>query len=51
VLAAVEHITESGFTLKKGKSRGHIDAAVALCIAVNRAMRPVKRRAPLLIAS
>lgn len=39
VLAAVPRFNEHGFTLAKGKSRGRIDAAVALALAVDRAQR------------
>lgn len=39
VLNAVGRFNERGFTLAKGKSRGRIDAAVALCLAVDRALR------------
>lgn len=39
VLNAVARFNERGFTLAKGKSRGRIDAAVALCLAVDRALR------------
>ena len=37
VLNAIPKMNETGFTLSKGKSRGKIDAAVALCIAFHRA--------------
>ena len=37
VLNAIPRMNEQGFTLSKGKSRGKIDAAVALCIAFHRA--------------
>jgi phage terminase large subunit-like protein len=37
VLNAIARMNERGFTLAKGKSRGHIDAAVAMCIAIARA--------------
>lgn len=37
VLNAIPRLNETGFTLSKGKSRGKIDAAVALCIAFHRA--------------
>jgi phage terminase large subunit-like protein len=37
VLNAVPRMNESGFTLAKGKSRGKIDSAVAMCIAFHRA--------------
>lgn len=37
ILNAVPRLNERGFTLAKGKSRGRIDAAVALALAVDRA--------------
>ena len=37
VLDAVARVNERGFTLSKGKSRGHIDAAIALALALDRA--------------
>ena len=37
VLNAIPKMNETGFTLSKGKSRGKIDGAVALCIAFHRA--------------
>ena len=37
VLNAVPRFNERGFTLAKGKSRGRIDAAIALALAVDRA--------------
>jgi phage terminase large subunit-like protein len=39
VLNAVPRWNDRGFTLTKGKSRGRIDAAVALCLAVDLALR------------
>jgi phage terminase large subunit-like protein len=39
ILAAVPRFNEHGFTLAKGKSRGRIDAAVALALAIDRAQR------------
>lgn len=39
VLNAVARYNERGFTLAKARSRGRIDAAVALCLAVDRALR------------
>ena len=42
VLAAVPRFNERGFTLSKGRSRGHIDAAVALALAIERAQRQPK---------
>ena len=41
VLNAVPRFNNSGFTLQKAKSRGHIDGAIALALAVDRAMQPV----------
>lgn len=38
VLNAVARMNDSGFTLAKGKSRGKIDAAVAMAIAYHRAL-------------
>lgn len=49
VLAAVPRLNERGFTLSKGKSRGRIDAAVALALAVDRAQHQKKPRAPLVV--
>ncbi|HEU4543069.1 MAG TPA: terminase TerL endonuclease subunit, partial [Jiangellaceae bacterium] len=40
VLNAIPRFSERGFTLQKSKSRGRIDAAVALCLAVDRAAQP-----------
>ena len=39
VLNAVPRFNERGFTLQKGKSRGHIDACIALSLACDRALR------------
>jgi phage terminase large subunit-like protein len=39
VLNAVPRFNDRGFTLAKGKSRGRIDAAVALALAVDRVQR------------
>lgn len=39
VLNAVSRFNERGFTLAKGKSRGRIDAAVAICLALDLAFR------------
>lgn len=46
VINAVPRLNERGFTLSKSKSapRGHIDACVALALAVDRAQRPIKRK-------
>jgi len=40
VLGAVPRYNDRGFTLAKSKSRGHIDAAIALALAHERAERP-----------
>lgn len=40
VLNAQARMNERGFTLSKGKSRGHIDSAVALALALNLAVQP-----------
>jgi len=46
VLNAVPRFNERGFTLQKSKSRGKIDAAIALALAVDRALHePPERRA------
>jgi phage terminase large subunit-like protein len=39
VLNGVARLSERGFTLEKGKSRGKIDAAVALCLAYDQVLR------------
>lgn len=45
VLNAVPRWNDRGFTLTKGKSRGRIDAAVAMCLAVDLALRqPPKKQ-------
>jgi len=41
VLNAVQRFNDRGFTLAKGKSRGRIDAAVALALAIDRVQREV----------
>jgi phage terminase large subunit-like protein len=40
ILNAVPRFNERGFTLAKGKSRGRIDAAIALSLAIDRANNP-----------
>lgn len=40
VKAAAKRVTERGFTLSKGKSKRHIDAAITLCIGVQRLFAP-----------
>jgi phage terminase large subunit-like protein len=49
VLNAIPRLNDRGFTLSKGKSRGRIDAAIALALAVERATHQTKKRAPLVI--
>lgn len=44
VLNAIPRFTERGFTLQKSKSRGRIDGAIALALAVDRARRKDKPR-------
>lgn len=44
VLNAVPRLNERGFTLSKGKSRGKIDAAIALALAHDRASHKKKAR-------
>ena len=39
ILNAVPRFNDRGFTLTKSRSRGHIDAAIALALAVERAQR------------
>ena len=39
VLSAAQRMTESGWRLSKGKSRRKIDAAIAMCMALDRATR------------
>ncbi|MDH6242533.1 terminase TerL endonuclease subunit [Mycobacterium sp. OTB74] len=39
--------TDDGFRLTKKKSRGHIDAAIALALCHSRAQQPVKKRHPI----
>lgn len=39
VLNAVPRFNDRGFTLTKGKSRGRIDAAIAMCLAIDLALR------------
>lgn len=49
VMNAVPRFNERGFTLQKQKSRGKIDACIALALAVDRALYKKKPRPPLLI--
>lgn len=46
VLNAVPRFNERGFTLQKSKSRGKIDGAIALALAVDRAVRREGQRKP-----
>ena len=46
ILNAVPRFNERGFTLQKSKSRGRIDGAIALALAVDRALRPDRVRRP-----
>lgn len=46
VINAVPRFNERGFTLAKGKSRGKIDAVIALALAYDRAQRHVSKPAP-----
>ena len=47
VLNAVPRFNERGFTLAKGKSRGHIDAAIALALAYDRVQRTERQPIPM----
>jgi len=47
VLNAVARVNERGFTLQKSKSRGRIDAAIALGLAVDRALHTETEQEPL----
>lgn len=49
VLNAVPRFSERGFTLQKSKSRGRIDAAIALSLAVDRAQHKTKPRQPFVV--
>lgn len=44
VLSAVRRESERGWTLSKGKSRRHIDACVAMALAVSELARPEQQR-------
>ena len=48
VLNAVPRFNERGFTLQKSKSRGRIDAVIALGLAVDGALHPPTAKEPLL---
>lgn len=47
VLNAVPRFNERGFTLQKSKSRGRIDGAIALALAVDRALHTVAGEEPM----
>ena len=47
VLNAVPRYNERGFTLAKSKSRGHIDAVIALALAYDRVQRREPEAVPL----
>lgn len=44
ILAAMPRYNERGFTLQKSKSRGRIDGAIALGLALDRALHPTPAR-------
>ena len=48
VLNAIPRYNERAFTLAKSKSHGKIDAAVALCLAYDQALRSVAKIRPAL---
>lgn len=49
VLNAVPRLNDRGFTLAKGKSRGHIDACISLALAVDRASHKPKPRSKVVV--
>jgi phage terminase large subunit-like protein len=49
ILNAVPRFNERGFTLQKSKSRGRIDAAIALALAVDRAQHKTPPRPPVVV--
>jgi phage terminase large subunit-like protein len=49
VLNAIPRFTDRGFTLQKSKSRGRIDACIALALAVDRAHNRARPRPPLFV--
>lgn len=51
VLNAVPRFNERGFTLQKSKSRGRIDACIALALAVDQAQHRKKARPALFVGS
>jgi phage terminase large subunit-like protein len=46
ILNAMPIHTDTGFRLTKSKSRGHIDAAIALALCHDRAQHPAPKKAP-----
>jgi phage terminase large subunit-like protein len=51
VLNAIPRYTDRGFTLQKRKSRGRIDACIALALAIDRAQNRVKPRPALFVGA
>lgn len=49
VLNAIARPNERGFTLSKGKSRGHIDGAIAMALAVDRVRNKGKPKPPVVV--
>jgi phage terminase large subunit-like protein len=49
VLNAVPRFNERGFTLQKSKSRGRIDAAIAMALAIDRALYKKAPRPPIVV--
>ena len=47
ILNAVPRFNERGFTLQKSKSRGRIDATIALALAIDRALHTEPEQEPL----
>lgn len=50
ILNAIPRVNERGFMLAKAKSRGKIDAAIALAMMHDRAQHPTKEDPPLMIS-
>lgn len=51
VLNAIPRFNERGFTLQKSKSRGRIDACIALSLAIDRAVHRAKPRPALFVGA
>jgi phage terminase large subunit-like protein len=49
VVGAVPWVNDRGYTLAKSKSKVHIDACIALALAVDRAQHPKKQRSPVVV--